>query len=78
MCIDHDDPMHLVQELFALLTTLSEDASHFALDGQGCDDLELIEQLAERSRQAGQQIMVIASAIMVIAAGPLMLECLAR
>lgn len=58
-----DDRLHIVQELFALMTALSEDAADIALNGQGCDDPIEIALLAGRLREAGHRLIVIANTV---------------
>lgn len=61
-----DDRLHVVQDLFALITALCEDAAGQALDGQGCSESDTIDGLTGRLCEAGQRIMIVASGIRAI------------
>lgn len=44
-------PLAVIQELFAFMTAICEDASDLAMQGQADDDAEQITSLANRMRE---------------------------
>ena len=60
---DQEDRLQLIHDLFVLMTALCEDAAEVALNGQGGTDPAEFIRLADRMREAGHHIAVIASAV---------------
>lgn len=60
---DQEDRLQVIHELFVLMTALCEDGAEIALQGQGGSDPNEIIQLADRMREAGHRIAVIAGAV---------------
>ena len=61
-------PLAIIQELFAFMTTLCEDASDLAMQGQAEDDVEQITSLSNRLREAGHRLTVLSDAVNAITA----------
>lgn len=61
-------PLAIIQELFAFMTALCEDASDLAMQGQAEDDVEQITSLANRLREMGHRLTVLSDAVNAITA----------
>lgn len=59
-------PLAIVQELFAFMTALCEDAGDLAMQGQADDDAEQITSLANRLREAGHRLILLSEAVTTI------------
>lgn len=64
MCEDQEFRRQLIGRLFTLITIAAEDAATIAADGQaGSSDPHVIRSWAEKSRELGERIEVLATAI---------------
>lgn len=59
-------PLTVVQELFAFMTALCEDAGDLAMQGQADDDAEQITSLTNRLRETSQRLAVLCDAVTTI------------
>lgn len=59
-------PLAVIQEVFAFMTALCEDASDLAMQGQAEDDAEQITSLVNRLREAGHRLTVLCDAVITI------------
>ncbi len=56
-------PLAVIQELFAFMTELCEDANDLTMQGHAEDDVEQITSLANRLREAGRRLSVLSDAV---------------
>ena len=56
----------VIQELFAFMTALCEDANDIAMQGHAEDDAEQIVALANRLHEAGRRLMTLSDAAVAI------------
>lgn len=59
-------PIALIQELFAFMTALCEDATDIAMQGHADDDPEQLTALANSLRETGHRLIVLSEAVTTI------------
>jgi len=66
--MDQREPaaLSVIQELFAFMTALCEDANDIATQGHAEDDAEQIVSLANRLHEAGHRLMTLSDAAIAI------------
>jgi hypothetical protein len=61
-----DERFEVIQSLFALATSLCEDAATIGLTGQSCSNPDELSRLAALLAEAGQRVTIVANAVLAI------------